>query len=266
MKKIPKRLKLIIDKMFFTGQEIQLRPSPSFINYDLNNVFSNFLRVKTSSSGFEIPIFCNSFIETTIVRQFALNGEFNDIIIPLGVNKRTSTVKSIDKLFYPIDYSVTKASGFSSYKTEKSDVYHIERGIIMDKDDNLLMFNTIEIEVKDGKLEYKKVKSYIHPSVFYSDGLIEKTIVEKIIPYILKEGIYVYPNHQNNDFVVNDLGIHRIVNSQSYYRERVKPEIVVKDVKDIFFCTPNAPSSNFDEEINDLLVEDINTVVDIFKQ
>lgn len=266
MKKISERIKLIIDKMFFTGQEIQLRPSPSFINYDLNNVFSNFLRVKTSSSGFEIPIFCNSFIETTIVRQFALNGEFNDIIIPLGVTHRTSTVRSIDKLFYNINYSVTKANGLHSYKTDKSDVYHIERGLIMDKDDNLLMFNTIEIEVKDGKLEYKKVKSYIHPSVFYSDGLIEKTIAEKIIPYILKEGIYVYPNYQNDDFVVNDLGIHRIADSTSYYRERVKPEIVVKDVKDIFFCTPNAPSSNFDEELNDLLVEDINTVVDIFKQ
>lgn len=266
MKKISERLKIIIDRMFYTGQEIQLRPSPSFINYDLNNVFSNFLRVKTSSNGFEIPIFCNNFIETTIVRQFALNGEFNDIIIPLGVNKRASTVKSIDKLFYPIGYSVTKANGLSSYKTEKSDVYHIERGLIMDKDDNLLMFNTIEIEVKDGKLEYKKVKSYIHPSVFYSDGLIEKTIVEKIIPYILKDGIYVYPNYQNIDFVINNLGNTRIVNSLSYYRERVKPEIVVKDVKDIFFCTPNAPSSNFDEELNDLLIEDIDTVVDIFKQ
>lgn len=266
MKKISERLKLIIDKMFFTGQEIQLHPSPSIINYDLNNVFSNFLRVKTSSSGFEIPIFCNNFIETTIVRQFALNGRFNDIIIPLGVNKRTSIVKSIDKLFYPINYSVVKAGGLHSYKTEKSDVYHIERGIIMDKDENLLMFSTIEIEVKDGKLEYKKVKSYIHPSVFYSDGLIEKTIVKKIIPYILKEGIYIYPNHQNDDFVINNLGNTRIINSQSYYRERVKPEIVVKDVKDIFFCIPNAPSSNFDEELNELLVEDINTVVDIFKQ
>ena len=265
MKKISKILKLIIDNMFHTGQEILLYPSPSFINYDLNNVFSNFLRVKTSSSGFEIPIFCNNFIETTIVRQFALNGEFNDIIIPLGVNKRTTTVRSIDKLFDTIDYSVTKANGLSSYKTEKSDVYHIERGLIMDKDDNLLMFNTIEIEVKDGKLEYKKVKSYIHPSVFYSDGLIEKTIVEKIIPYILKDGIYVYPNHQNDDFVINNLGIH-YTNPNPYHRERVKPEIVVKDVKDIFFCTPNAPSSNFDEELNDLLVEDIDTVVDIFKQ
>ena len=265
MKTISERLKSIIDKMFYTGQGIQLRPSPSFINYDLNNVFSNFLRVNTSSSGFEIPIFSKNFIETTIVRQFALNGEFNDIIIPLGVNKRALAVKSIDKLFYSIDYFVTKANGFSSYKTEKSDVYHIERGIIMDKDDNLLMFNTIEIEVKDGKLEYKKVKSYIHPSVFYSDGLIEKTIVEKIIPYILKEGIYVYPNPQNDDFVVNDLGVPR-TEVHTYNRERIKPEIVVKDVKDIFFCTPNAPSSNFDEELNDLLVEDINTVIDIFKQ
>lgn len=266
MKKISERLKTIIDIMFHTGQGINLRSSPSITNYNLNNIFSNFLRIKVSPNGFEIPIFCNSFIETTIVRQFVLNREFNDIIIPLGVNKKTSTVRSIDKLFYNINYSVTKAGGLSSYKTDKSDVYHIERGLIMDKDDNLLMFNTIEIEVKDGKLEYKKVKSYIHPSVFYSDGLIEKTIVEKIIPYILKEGIYVYPNHQNDDFVVNDLGIHRIVNSPSYYRERIKPEIIVKDVKDIFFCTPNAPSGNFNEELNDLLVEDINTVVDIFKQ
>lgn len=265
MKKISERLKFIIDKMFYPGQELQLHPSPTFINYDLNNVFSNFLRVKTSPNGFEIPIFCNNFIETTIVRQFELNGRFKDIIIPLGANKTTSTVKSIDKLFYPINYSVVKANGFCSYKTEKSDVYHIDRGIIMDKDENLLMFNTIEIEVKDGKLECKKVKSYIHPSVFYSDGLIEKTIVEKIIPYILKEGVYIYPNHQNDDYVINNLGM---VNTEAntYYRKRVKPEIIIKDVKDIFFCTPNTPSDNFNEEINDLLVEDINSVINVFTQ
>lgn len=264
MKKISEKLKSIIDVMFYTGQEIQLYPSSTFRNYDLNNVFSNFLRVKTSSSGFEIPIFCNNFIETTIVRKFT-NREFNDIIIPLGVNKVTSTVKSIDKLFYSINYSVVKASGFCSYKTEKSDVYHINRGVIMDKDDNLLMFNTIEIEVKNEKLECKKVKSYIHPSVFYSDGLIEKTIVEKIIPYILKEGVYIYPNHQNDDYVINNLGNIK-TKANTYYRERVKPEIVVKDVKDIFFCTPNTPSDNFNEEINDLLVEDINSVIDVFTQ
>ena len=265
MKKISERLKLIIDKMFYTGQELQTRPNTTFRNYDLNNIFSNFLRVKASSNGFEIPIFCNNFIETTIVRQFALNRRLNDIIIPLGVNKETATVRSVDKLFYSINYSVVKASGLCSYKTEKSDVYHIERGIIMDKDENLLMFNTIEIEVKDEKLECKKVKSYIHPSVFYSDGLIEKTIVEKVIPYILKEGVCVYPNHQNDDYVVNNLGITN-TEANTYYRERVKPEIVVKDVKDIFFCTPNAPSDNFNEEINDLLVEDINSVINVFIQ
>ena len=135
--------------------------------------------------------------------------------------------------------------------------------------DFIVPFN-LTLRIKD--IDEDELENYITDiqmalsSVFYSDGLIEKTIVEKIIPYILKEGIYVYPNHQNDDFVVNDLGIHRIVNSPSYYRERVKPEIIVKDVKDIFFCTPNAPSSNFDEELNDLLVEDINTVIDIFKQ
>lgn len=264
MKKISERLKFIIEKMFYTGQEMNLSNS-MVINYDLNNVFSNFLRVKTSSNGFEIPIFCNSFIETTIVRQFAINGRFKDIIIPLGTNRITVPVKSIDKLFYSINYSVVKAGGFCSYKTEKSDVYHINRGVIMDKDENLLMFNTIEIEVKDGSLECKKVKSYIHPSVFYSDGLIEKTIVEKIIPYILKEGVYMYPNHQNDDYIINNLGKIK-TEANTYYRERVKPEIIIKDVKDIFFCTPNTPSDNFNEEINDLLVEDINSVINVFTQ
>lgn len=262
MKKISERLKFITETMFSDGND-----SAGFwsdnrsSNYSRNNIFSKFLRVKVSSGTFEIPLFLGYYIEKNIINQLISKGRVDDIIVYLGEDRKVCTVSTINQVFNGINYSVHQAQGFSSYKTPKSDVYHIDKGVIFDKDMKLLMFNTIEVEIKEGKIEYKKLKSYIHPSVFYSDGLIEKAIVEKMIPYILSEGTYIY-GQLSPDSLINPLGLEKLANGQKI-RHRISPEIVVKDVKDIFFCTPNTPSENYNEDINNMLVREADLIAGI---
>lgn len=261
MKKISERLKFITETMFSDGND-----SAGFwsdnrsSNYSRNNIFSKFLRVKVSSGTFEIPLFLGYYIEKNIINQLIRKGRADDIVVYLGEDRRVCTLSTINQLF-TINFTVHQAQGFYSYKTPKSDVYHIEKGVIFDKDMKLLMFNTIEAEIKEGKIEYKKLKSYIHPSVFYSDGLIEKAIVEKMIPYILSEGTYIYGN-LSSDALINPLGLEKIDNNK-YIRHRISPEIIVKDVKDIFFCTPNMPSENYNEDINNMLVREADLIASV---
>ena len=261
MKKISERLKFITETMFSDGNDsVGLWANSNACNYSINNVFSKFLRVKVSSGTFEIPLFLGYYIEKNIINQLIEKGRADDIVVYLGEDRRVNIVSTINQLFN-INFTVHQAQGFYSYKTPKSDVYHIDKGVIFDKDMKLLMFNTIEVEIKEGKIEYKKLKSYIHPSVFYSDGLVEKTIVEKMIPYILSEGTYIYGN-LSSDALINPLGLEKIDNNK-YIRHRISPEIVIKDVKDIFFCTPNIPSENYNEDINNMLVREADLITSV---
>ena len=262
MKKISERLKFITETMFSDGNDSSgLWANSSSCNYSINNVFSKFLRIKVSSGTFEIPLFLGYYIEKNIIKQLIKKGRADDIVIYLGEDRKVCTVSTINQIFNGINFSVQQSQGFSSYKTPKSDVYHIDKGVIFDKDMKLLMFNTIEVEIKEGKIEYKKLKSYIHPSVFYSDGLIEKAIVEKMIPYILSEGTYIY-GQLHLASLINPLGLEKLDNGQKI-RHKISPEIVVKDVKDIFFCTPNAPSENYNEDINNMLVREADLIAGI---
>lgn len=262
MKKISERLKVITETMFSDGNDSAGFWSANMSsNYSRNNIFSKFLRVKVSSGTFEIPLFLGYYIEKNIINQLITKGRVDDIVVYLGEDRKVQTVSTINQAFNSIHHSVTQAQGFYSYKTPKSDVYHIDKGVIFDKDMKLLMFNTIEVEIKEGKIEYKKPKSYIHPSVFYSDGLVEKAIVEKMIPYILSEGTYIYGN-LSSDALINPLGLEKISNNR-YIRHKISPEIIVKDVKDIFFCTPNMPSENYNEDINNMLVREADLITSI---
>lgn len=262
MKKISERFKYIIETMFSDGSDSSGFWSDNrSSNYSRNNIFSKFLRVKVSSGTFEIPLFLGYYIEKNIINQLTLKERVDDIVVYLGEDSKVCTVSTINQVFNGINFSVHQAQGFSSYKTPKSDVYHIDKGVIFDKDMKLLMFNTIEVEIKEGKIEYKKLKSYIHPSVFYSDGLVEKAIVEKMIPYILSEGTYIYGNLSSTS-LRNPLGLEKI-NENNYIRRRISPEIIVKDVKDIFFCTPNAPSENYNEDINNMLVREADLITSV---
>lgn len=262
MKKISERLKSITETMFSDGSDSAGLWANSYsCNYSINNVFSKFLRVKVSSGTFEIPLFLGYYIEKNIINQLIKKGRADGIVVYLGEDRKVHTVSTINQVFNGINFSVHQAQGFSSYKTPKSDVYHIDRGVIFDKDMKLLMFNTIEAEIKEGKIEYKKLKSYIHPSVFYSEGLIEKAIVEKMIPYILSEGTYIYGN-LSPDSLINPLGLEKISNNR-YIIHKISPEIIVKDVKDIFFCTPNMPSENYNEDINNMLVREVDLITSV---
>ena len=152
---------------------------------------------------------------------------------------------------------------YHSAKTNKDEIYYGANGLLFDKDMNLLFMILIECDIEGVAIRYKKVKVFIHPSVFYSDGIVEKCLINKVIPYSLREGVTVSGGYHSRN-IENQVNFS---DPNDYTTQhRAVPEIVVADVKDKFFYKPVLSSSTFsNEDINEFLSRNLNDVFNIMK-
>lgn len=237
---------------------------PSSINYGNNNVFSLFFKVKTCGNRIELPIFGREVVQAKILTSLQ-TGHRGDIVIPFIIDgNRFPPFRSIDTLLKHFTLIRPNINAmYRSAKTNKGEVYYGTEGLIFDKDMNPLFMSSIECDIEGTTIIYRKVKAYIHPSVFYSEGTVEKCLINKIIPYSLKKGI-VISNRYRVSNVKNSVNYSDPDHCEGYYR--AVPEIVVTDVKDKFFCKPVPPSSTFrDKELNEFLKDNLNDVLSIMK-
>ena len=181
-----------------------------------------------------------------------------DIIIPFNtVESNRASYRTADALLRNlVEFDSSRASMYLTASTHKRETYHGCNGTIFNKDMVPLIFNVIECEIVNNALVYKKVKSYIHPSVFYSDGTVEKCIANKIIPFVMQNGIelgYFDPRVVDN---ISYIGTGRI--------KKTIPELLVADISGRFFCKPILPSVSYsDDDINDMLNRNIDDIFNI---
>lgn len=237
---------------------------PSNINYENNNAFPMFFRVKACGDRIELPIFGKNTVQIKILNSL-LTGHRSDVVIPfVRYGEESPIFRSADTLIrYLIETPSNQKNMYHSAKTNKGEVYYGANGLLFDKDMNLLFMSLIECDIEGNVIKYKKVKVFIHPLVFYSDGIVEKCLINKVIPFSLKEGVTVCGGY--NDTFVQNLVNYNDPNNCSTYHKAV-PEIVVADVKDKFFYKPVLPSSTFsNEDINEFLSRNLNDVFNIMK-
>lgn len=237
---------------------------PSNINYENNNAFPLFFRVEACGDKIELPMFGKETVQTKILASLQA-GHRSDIVIPfVRYNEESPIFRSADTLIrYLIETSSNQKNMYHSAKTNKDEIYYGANGLLFDKDMNLLFMSLIECDIEGVVLRYKKVKVFIHPMVFYSEGIVEKCLINKVIPYSLKEGVTVYGGYhlRNIENLVN------LSNPNDYTtRHRVVPEIVVADVKDKFFYKPVLSSSTFsNEDVNEYLKRNLDDIFNIMK-
>ena len=236
-------------------------PNAEFTNYSMHTVFPSFFRVSLQEGKIELPIFIKGYVQDKLLERLEDRSNpmrRSGIIIPFyNVEYDCTTYRTADALIRNlVEFDPSWRSMYLTAKTNKGETYYGCNGTIFNKDMVPLIFNVIECEIVDNTLIYKRVKSYIHPSVFYSDGTVEKCIANKIIPFVMKNGIDVMPY---------DL---RVVDNISYIdtgiRRRTIPELSVADISDKFFCRPILPSVAYsDDDINDMLNRNIDDVFNI---
>lgn len=229
------------------------------LNYTLNNIFQRFLKVSIRGNNVEVPIFARSVIQPKVYEILHSESPLReDIIIHLpcadevDIHKSATTFRTVDSMLkHLMGNPSTIQNMYNCAKTNHGDIYYGGSGTLFNKDMVPIFFNVLIGDIENHIITYKKVRTYIHPSVFYSNGIVEKCIVNKIIPYVLQNGVYI-----NEDCVRNQINY----NSRGIYSKAI-PEIVVADIGDRFFCKPITPNVNYtDDSLNATLDRNIDDV------
>lgn len=196
-------------------------------NHNVNNLF---LRAFRKQDSIEVPL----IISSSII-EYGL--PFNTIV-PMSTEGRYCPYKTVDSIVSCFIESVIYTdSELHKLESEKYGTYYGGRGVILDKHLNVLLMPVLEV---DNNGEILKYKLYVNPKVTLMTGSVEKHIYTKIIPEVLNYSFSVF----NGTSTIE-----------------VKPDVVFKDVTDMFTATPNAPSENYNEEIKELLLNNIDNIV-----
>lgn len=223
--------------------------------YD-NNLFRWFLKINFHSNIIEIPVFLRYAVEEYIFSNldyFRDNGSFNDAVFAISNPCGSYTVKTANSL---LSYLITGCNGREPIKviTKKDEEYYGYKGIFFDKNMRILYMNVFEAKLEGPALTYDKLVTYVHPSVFTSNGTLEKEIVKRIIPLLITE-------------------VNRMVNGN--YVNIVVPDslksiVKIEDATDKFMCTPNSPDTSefllLNMEAKNLLLHNINEINEAMNQ
>ena len=222
-----------------------------------HNAFNRLFVIDVSSDEIEVPVFAKSAIES-VVRdklEFPYVSHVNKIIIPMYVNTYTQLRRTADCIVREFFSGVNFDRRLQKIITNKGEVYYGNRGIILDKDFNILLLCTLACRRTEYRgrqvMSYYKPIIHVSPQVFLmGGGLIEKSILKRIIPFYVSQDID--PVCTNPDFV-NDIP------------EGTKPQILIDDVSK-FIENPVKPTPQkcSDDVLNQILADNVDDVLNQF--
>ena len=266
MQRVSSRMSYTIEHMYNLRGDLSSYGdiNTRLVNYSMHTAFPSFFRVSLQGDKIELPIFAKVYVQDKLLKRLEDRSNpmrRSDIIIRFYTREfNNPSYRTADTLIKSlVEFNSSRSGMYLTATTNKGETYYGCNGTIFNKDMVPLILNVIECEIVDNTLVYKRVKSYIHPSVFYTDGTVEKCIVNKIIPFVMQNGIEVR---------ACDL---RVVDNISYINtgrgfRRTIPELSIVNVADRFFCKPILPSVTYNnDDINDMLDRNINDVFNIIR-
>lgn len=231
-----------------------IRPDNTVENH---NLFKHFFTVDISNEdNIEVPVFGRNIIEGYLRTKsmVAANNAVKKVVIPLFSNCSPITRRTSDSIITEFFFKTIFTNRLKKVTTNKGEVYYGNRGIILDSSFNILFLGTLTCKKldEDSTTLYCYTKSFIHisPKVFLNKtGLLEKAILNKIIPYYLTTPIGVY--NRNAGFAVNS-GV-------------CKPKILVEDINLVSSPKPPKIDTYSDDAMNELIMENIDDLlVDLY--
>lgn len=222
-----------------------------------HNAFNRLFVIDVSSDEVEVPVFARSAVESVVGSnlEFPSISHIGKVVIPMYVNTYNQSRRTADSIVSEFFSRVDFNQRLQKVTTNKGEVYYGGKGIILDKDFNILFLCTIvcrRIEHRGRQvMSYYKPMIHVSPQVFLrSDGLIDKSILKKIIPF--------YVSHSIDS-----------VNTHAYFRNDVpsgtKPQILIEDV-DRFIEKPVKPTPQkcSDDVLNQILIDNADDVLNQF--
>ena len=224
---------------------------------DNHNAFNRLFVIDVSSDEIEVPVFARSAVESIVgdKLKFPYVSHVNKIIIPMYVNIYTQSRRTADSIVVEFFSRVDFNQRLQKVITNKGEVYYGGKGIILDKNFNILLLCTLACRRMEYRgrqvMSYYKPIIHVSPQVFLrSEGLINKSILKKIIPFYVSQNIgQVYSSY---DFI-------------SDIPEGTKPQILIDDVsKLIENPVKPTPQKCSDDVLNQILADNADDVLNQF--
>ena len=221
---------------------------------DNHNAFNRLFVIDVSSDEIEVPVFARSAVES-VVRgklEFPYISHASKIVIPMYVNTYNMAARTADSIMNIFFSRTNFNQRLQKITTNKGEVYYGGKGIILNKDFNILLLCTIvcrRMEYRGRQImSYYKPVIHVSPQVFLrGDGLIDKSILKKVIPF--------YVSHNIDS-----------VRTHAYFRsdipEGTKPQILIDDVSK-FIENPAKPTPQkcSDDMLNQILADNADDVL-----
>ncbi len=225
---------------------------------DRHNAFNRMFVIDISSNEIEVPVFARATVEGVVKAKLESShiNSVDKIVIPMYVNSYNQTRRTADSIITEFFSRVKFNSRLQKVTTNKGEVYYGGKGIILDKDFNIILLCTIicrKVELGGGQvMSYYKPMIHVSPQVFLrNEDLINKSILKKIIPF--------YVAHNISSFNT----------AYAYFRSEIpvgtKPQILVDDVSK-FIEKPAKPTPQkcSDDILNQVLIDNIDDILNQF--
>lgn len=212
-----------------------------------------------------VPIALVSTFDRSLGKLLA-NGDCDSIELPLYdetcSNVRESNPnRTFRRTENIMNYLLNEQAGMRLCEiTTNTTKYHMSPTIIFDKDWELIYYLALEYKLQrhvNQNSEYvctNNVKMFVNPVIFKREGMLEKIIVNKIIPY------YTNTNDRRSIF---DRHIVRVNARESDFLKGLTITAEVKDLSHIIKNNIKHPRLNYNEEINDMIAENASELADI---
>lgn len=221
---------------------------------DKHNAFNKLFVIDVSSDEIEVPVFARYVVES-VVRgklEFPSVNQVDKIVIPMYMNTYNQSKRTADSIVSDFFLKTNFSHRLQKVTTNKREVYYGGKGIILDKDFNILLLCTIVCKRIEHRREqvmsYYKPIIHISPQVFLKEeSLICKSILKKIIPFYVShniDSVTTYARFRND------------------IPEGTKPQILIDDVNK-FIENPIKPTPQkcSDDVLNQLLMDNVDDVL-----
>lgn len=231
-----------INETFNTSENMFQYPNFIRVSLNKNNVFNRYLVTKVKDRKVDIPLIAISQICNYIKHIFNNKEDVNNssIIIPLYVNTYSKDVSTFKFLLSNAFNSTTFNERLTELCTRKGDIYYGGKGIILDKNYNLLLLCTVRVDIpvnNINNLSYISPIIYIDSRVFSNKSFVNNGIVRYIVPYIRNIKI-------------------------DYSNILQKEAVIIIDDINKFISTPTIPTSqeNINESLNNCLIDNFEDI------
>lgn len=179
---------------FFEEKHYHISPfvggNPSIIRFNSYNFNPVFLRTpgNLKKTVLEIP----TLIDSPAVRGALIRKVAGESAAPLSISgsREIKTADLIFRYFFQEErYYHQNILGLKKAVTGKGEVYYGAPGLVLDSNFKPIMIGISEYMGSPDRISFSRCVLKVSPEVFISEGLLEKAIIKRIIPFYTEHNI-----------------------------------------------------------------------------